>query len=607
MPEINSHRIASWKTLGTALYLLTSLFTQSLAWNTPSGNCSLNANSFDFIVVGGGTAGLAVASRLSQEVPEWCILVLEAGADGREEPGITIPGRKGSTFGSKYDWNLTTTPQEGLLGRKVSVTRGKVLGGSSALNLLSWDRGARAEYNSWEELGSPGWNWKSMYASMLKAENFFPSPEYGDEGVGYGGPVQTIISRGYPDHLKRFIPTMVSLGLPQNNESLNGNLIGTMRQPTNIRPSDYTRSYSPAYLELASPNLFVRVDTRDGTILNVSKEVIISAGTYQSPGLLELSGIGNEKVLRAAGINKTVYHLPGVGENFQDHWRIQNSYKLKAGFKSQDKLRYNLTFAAQQLALYNQNQVSLYDSFGPGYAFLNWSQISNGTADSQYVLALNATTSASPVTKKKLEFLTDAKHSAEVPQIEIIASDGYTGGQGYPANGTALYGSDFFTLIAGIMHPFSLGSVHINTSSISVQPLINAGYLAEKYDLSAVIAASKYMQRVANTAPLSSVWESEYEPGPDVVTEEQWDIFVRKNTFTVSHPVGTCAMLPESDGGVVDPELKVYGTSGLRVVDASIIPLLPSAHIQTAVYGIAERAAEFIVAEWAANQTALVS
>ncbi|KAF2466931.1 alcohol oxidase [Lindgomyces ingoldianus] len=575
--------------------------------------CNANGTAFDFIIVGGGTAGLAVSARLSLSLPQSCILVLEAGPDGRDEPGIYIPGRKGSTIGGKYDWNLTSTPQPGLSSRVVPQTRGKVLGGTSALNLMVWDRASAQEFDAWEGLGNPGWNWKSMYKAMLRVENFFPSEEYGEEGVGHRGPIQTLINRILPEHQKTWIPTMNFLGMESNLESLGGYPLGVMRQPTNIRESNYTRSYSPEYLNLAGQNLILKLGMRvakinfkkltatgvtldNGSILTATKEVIISAGSFQSPQLLELSGIGSSTVLSAAGVS-IIKELPGVGENLQDHVRIMNSYKLKPNFTSTDILRVNATYAAQQLALYNAGEVSLYDYTASGYTYMNWSSISSNTSTYLTNIAKSATPNPSPVDKLKLSWL-EAPYTQTVPQLEIIFSDGLTSVAGYPAANSSLYGSLFFTLISAVQHPLSRGNVHITSANISTPPTINPNYLSHPYDLAALKVATKFARQIADTSPMKEVWDTEYEPGAGVQTEAQWENFVRKTTLSIYHPVGTCAMITEKDGGVVSPELKVYGVKGLRVVDASVVPVGVGAHMQTVVYGVAERAAEIIAKEY---------
>ncbi|PSN60156.1 alcohol oxidase [Corynespora cassiicola Philippines] len=571
---------------------------------------AINSNTYDFIIVGGGTAGLAVASRLSVGLPNSSVLVIEAGPDGREEPGIFIPGRKGSTLGGRYDWNLTTVAQPNANNRVFAQNRGKVLGGSSALNLMTWDRTSIAELDAWEQLGNKGWNWKSLYSSMLKAETFLPSPEYGTEGVGKTGPIKTLINRIFPLHQYTWIPTFNNLGLATNKESLNGKPIGVSTQPGNVKP-EYERSYAPEYLKIASDNLVLKLDTRvakvkfngnvatgvtleDGTEICANKEVILSAGSFQTPGLLELSGVGNATLLKQLGI-PVVKDLPSVGENLQDHIRIQSTYQLKPEFPSFDRLR-NSSFAAIELALYNAGQVSLYDYTASGYSYFPWDIVSNETAAELRAIVEGDTSLTSAVDKVKKSYFSPAL-SSSVPQLEVIFSDGYTGVKGYPAATSPLFGIGTFALIGVVQHPFSKGNVHVGSRNINDKPIINPNYLSHPYDLQAATNLAKFLRKLASTAPMSDIWNEEYEPGTSVQTDEDWKKYALANTLSIYHPIGTSALLPEEDGGVVDPDLKVYGTKGLRVVDASIIPLLPSAHIQTLVYGIAEKAAEIIISQ----------
>jgi choline dehydrogenase-like flavoprotein len=538
------------------------------------------------------------------------VLVIEAGPDGRQDPGITIPGRKGSTLGGKYDWNFTTVAQPSANGRIFAQNRGKVLGGSSALNLMTWDRTSIAELDAWEkELGNKGWNWKNLYPAMLKAEKFQPSTEYGTEGVGSTGPIKTVINRIFPGHQSTWIPTLNTFGLATNRESLGGNPIGVSTQPTNVSP-EYNRSYAPEYLQLAKSNLVLKTDTRvakinfkgitavgvtleDGSVVSARKEVILSAGSFQTPGLLELSGIGNETMLKSLNI-PVIKNLPTIGENLQDHIRIQSSYQLKPEYPSFDALK-NATRAAVELALYNDNKVSLYDYTASGYAYFPWSIVSNETTAKLRAL-VNSTIPTSPVDKLKMHYFSPAL-SNSVPQLEVIFSDGYTGLKGYPAANSSLSGIGTFSLIGVVQHPLSKGNVHISSSNITSKPTINPNYLSHPYDLEAAANLAKFLRTIASAEPMRSVWANEYEPGNAVQSDEDWRTYALNNTLSIYHPIGTAALLPEKDGGVVDAELKVYGTKNLRVVDASIIPLLPSAHIQTLVYGIAEKAAEMIIAE----------
>lgn len=535
--------------------------------------------------------------------------------------GINVPGLKGSTFGSQYDWNFTTAPQPDVKNRVFSWDRGKVLGGSSAINLLVYDRASSVEYDGWEQLGSSGWNWDTMLPAMEKSENFTGANTgtYGDGGVGTQGPIHSVIDRYVPAQQYPFIPTVSGLGIPTNLNSLGGNPIGVMFQPASIDPTHYNRSYSAnGYLPLAGPNLAVLTDTRvakinfnyngsvqyatgvtlqDGSAITATREVILSAGSIQSPGLLELSGIGQSSVV--AALNTTLLiELPGVGENLQDHLRVQSAYQLKSNYTSFDILRYNTTFSTEQLDKWIAGEFSIYDYSGSGFIFADWKQVVG--EDSQLVALAQAAmgNSSNPVDQKKLQWLGDPA----VPQVEAIFADGYTGVKGYPAPGTPLYGQGFSTLIGGLMHPLSLGSVHVDPADpLGSQPIIDPRYLSDgNYSLQGLIEIAKFLRRVARTPPLADVFVDEYEPGYDVVplnaTDDQWGAYVLNVSDTFYHPTGTCAMLPRADGGVVDSELRVYGTANLRVVDASIIPVQIAAHIQSAVYGIAERAAEMIIA-----------
>lgn len=560
-----------------------------------------------------------MAARVSNGLPDARILVIEAGPEGFDEEHIYIPGMKALAIMGPLDWGLVSVPQEHVKNRTIIQSRGKVLGGSSAINLMSHDRAAAVEYDDWEALGNEGWNWETLLDAMIRAENFtgINSEHYGSRGVGDSGPVKSVINRHIPSHQEYWLPTMNNLGVWTNLESLGGDVNGVMYQPSSIDPDKWVRSYSAnAYLPIAGPNLEVWTETRvakidfsegpngyratgvklsNGTIVAARREVILSAGSIHTPGLLELSGIGKADVLANAGI-KQIINLPGVGENLQDHVRVQSSYQLRDDITSFDILRFNQTYAAEQLALYHAGEPGLYDYTGSAYSFTNWEQTAGANVSSRLVeLGEQAVAKdGSPASRTKLKWLTDP----DVPQLEVIFSDGYTGVKGYPPVGSELYGESFFTLICGLMHPLSRGSVHIASDDIDDAPRINPNYLAHEHDVEALVQSIKFARKIAQTEPLRDLWVAEYEPGLDAVqTDEEWREFVYNTALTIFHPVGTAAMLPKEDDGVVDSQLRVYGTENLRVVDASIMPVLISAHIATAVYGIGEIAADLIVTE----------
>lgn len=451
---------------------------------------------------------------------------------------------------------------------------------------------------------------------MLEAENFQREDgeaQYGEEGVAYGGPIETALIEDPPPHVRAGIPTLEALGLERNLESLNGDNLGAMYQPVTHRLSNHTRSYAVDYLPRAGANLVILpnttvsrlvlsengttvtgVELSSGKKIRATKEVILSAGSLLSPKILELSGIGRKDILLKAGIEPKV-DLPGVGENLQDHLRIQTTYELLPNITGLDILRYNQTRAAAELALWQKGQTSLYQSSGSAYGFLQWPQTTSNTTN-LLNLAHSVANKSNPIDRAKLAFLSDP--ASRVPDLQVVFGDGYIGTRGYPSNTTAGYGKSYATLLGGIMHPFARGSVHIRSANASVPPVIDPRYLSNAFDLAATIQAAKFLRQMGSTAPFKDLWVKEYDPGLETQTEAQCEEYVRGEASTFYHPLGTCAMLPREDGGVVDAELKVYGVEGLRVVDASVVPILISGNIQTAVYGVAERGARIVAREY---------
>jgi choline dehydrogenase-like flavoprotein len=445
-----------------------------------------------------------------------------------------------------------------------------------------------------------------MINAMTKSENFTGQD---NDRHGYTGPIRNYYNRVIYPVLQSWQPAVSKLGINVNDHnSMGGNPIGVMFQPTNIDTTKNTRSYSASsYLPLAGRNLVVKTNTRvakvnmvkcrggayqatgvtlaGGQTITAREEVIVSAGSVQSPGLLELSGIGQPAVLKAAGINPLI-DLPGVGENYQDHIRMSNTYELKDGIDSFDNLIFDNAGAnaTGELQKWLNGERSLYEYTTAAYGFMNWQQLGLGSQMKSLARSIFGS-STNVIDAKKLKFL----ENAQVPSVEYIYEANYVGAFGYK-------GGKFITLISTVMHPFSRGNVHINAKDPYGKPVIDPKFMSNQYDHKALVEAAKFARRIANTEPIKSAWKTETEPGEAVQTDEQWLAYAKKVMASFYHPVGTCAMLPRKDGGVVDAELRVYGTTNLRVVDNSIIPIIPSAHIQTAAYGIAEVAAAKIIA-----------
>ncbi|KUI67918.1 Pyranose dehydrogenase [Cytospora mali] len=560
-------------------------------------------------------------------LPSASILVIEAGPYVTDDLDINVPGLRGKTLGTIYDWNFTTLPVEALKNRTIAVNRGRVLGGCSAHNGLIWNRAAVAEYDSWEELGNPGWNWETIYAAMQKSENY----------TGKNKLISPLLNLWEPS-----VGNVSSL--VGNNNSNQGLPMGiSLGGPNSIDPTHYNASYSTnGYLPQAGPNLTILPNTTvakvnlqktasrsneslytatgvtllDGTTLTANKEVILSAGAVQSPQLLELSGVGQPDILRAAGITPLI-DLAGVGENYQDHTGFSISYQLKddTDYLTSDLMTTNATFAAEELAKWFAGETSLYDSGGGvGFAFADWTTLLGADKAAQLKALAKPSANApsgSPqppppppppppdaVTRMKLALLDDPS----VPQAELVIGTGYSGSKGYPARGTPLYGKRFITLEAAVEHPLSRGSTHVNAADpLLGKPAIDARFFSHAYDRAGTVALARALRALAAAEPLRSVLAAEYEPGlavvpGDATDEEWWEGYLAGVASSTWHLAGTCAMLPRGEGGVVGADLRVYGTGNLRVVDASVAPLLVAAHPQTVVYGIAEVAAGMVVA-----------
>ncbi|KDN45610.1 GMC oxidoreductase [Tilletiaria anomala UBC 951] len=608
-------------------------FISSLLANAAAQPRDRPASGVDYVVLGGGTAGLTVAARLS-EGGKYTVAVLEAGPDGRGDPIIDTPGQFGADLGTKYDWNMTTQPQSNGVPA-VGWPRGHVLGGSSALNFLVWDRPNKREIDAWEQLGSPGWNWDFVYKYIKKAETYTqPDPDKIEamnftpvaSDYGTSGPIHVSFPFYVSEQVSKWIAALSSLGI-QSNTRAKGDNNGSALQPSDINPANSTRSYSAAayfWPNSNRPNLKVltgalvdKIMFNQNSIGNnlvasgvnfqyngasytvpVRKEVILSAGSVMSPAILERSGIGKESVLSAAGIPQ-LKELP-VGENLQEHTYSFAAYELESGHTTLDSLRNNATFAAEQKELYtanSKNPASILTETVPSIGYINLQELVGDDEASKIISQAESyvNSSHSPYNAtlwKQIEFL--KKDNETVTQMELIGVDGYFAGAGAP-----VAGKNYITFFAALQHPLSRGSIHISSSDPTTYPVINANYYTTDFDRTVASAGTGFLRKIAATQTYGSYIAQEVVPGAAVGNDAaSLEAFTTTTGFTTEyHPVGTASMLPERQGGVVDPRLKVYGTQNVRVVDASIIPLHVSAHIQALVYGIAEAGADLIKAD----------
>ncbi|KAG8159015.1 hypothetical protein KVR01_011458 [Diaporthe batatas] len=595
------------------------------------------APSYDFIIVGGGTAGLVVASRLSED-PAKSVLVLEAGSDLSDDARVNIPIFYAALLGSEADWNFHTTPQSGLGGRVIGLNQGKAVGGSSAINANVFVPPASDVINAWETLGNPGWEWDSFNFYFSKA---YSSPEVTDDAKkalaidvwpslnSAEGPIKTSFGNNNHSIRAAWAETFREHGRLMPNDPFIHNSVGAFSCLASI-DSKGVRSYAgSAYFQPAKQRENLKIltnaqvekiifDSSQGSpkavgvqysqdnatkVATANKEVILAAGAVQSPKLLELSGIGNADVLRKVGID-VVADLPGVGENLQDHLISYTAFHAADDIETKDALvRQEPEAIAQAMQEYIATQDGPLASLGVHtYAYLPL------PAQDQEALKAELDQQEIPEDPRSQAYYELAKDTLLDPNQPSAAFMTAIGQTNYPKdlnNASATSEPSpgkFITFGAMLSAPLSRGSVHIASSKVQEPPVVDPGYLTNPLDLEVIarhllrikpLASSTPFQKLLKQ-PLAFRFPSEDFNGDLQAAKE----YARANLGSMWHLAGTNSMLPREKGGVVDSRLKVYGVEGLRVVDASAIPLVSTANLQATVYAFAEKAADLIVGDW---------
>ncbi|THH21250.1 hypothetical protein EW146_g259 [Bondarzewia mesenterica] len=605
----------------------TSVALQDCSQSSTSGS-GTNAQTFaaikyDYLIIGGGTAGLALASRLAEN-EKFQVGVIEAGTFHQNDPLIDIPAYVGQASGNPlYDWNFVTVPQPGANGRSIAMPRGKLLGGSSGLNSMAWTRASKPEYDAWQSFAEGGtWDWDNIVPYMQKSTSVFPNQANSTFGVsaaaydpldeGFDGPVSASFNNWYSDPFPVYIEALNAIGIETNANADNGTNSGIANARSDVNRSLGSRSYAaPTYycrsanqknfqvLMQAQATKVLLKSVREGNgdefeavgvqfvsnsrtfVAQATKEIILSAGVFQSPQLLELSGIGNKTLLEGLGIN-TLIDLPEVGENLQDHLFAAVQYELKPGLVTFDELRINATFAAEQAALYNTTHSGVLAATDSALAFLPLDLFLD-KEDVQSILntfdEVVAESKPSPFQKMQYDVQREWIEQGTVPQVELIM---WSHGVVAPAANKS-----YITVFAG--------GLHINTSVALAHPVINPAWLSNDFDLKIVLEALKVAQGLGSVEAITSIAEVVTSPPPDVQGDTALSTYIRETVGSAQHPMGTAAMGPKALGGkcVVDGNLKVYGTTNLRVCDASIFPISIGTHLQSTVYAIAEKASHF--------------
>ncbi|KAK4148821.1 hypothetical protein C8A00DRAFT_47429 [Chaetomidium leptoderma] len=514
-------------------------------------------DEYDFIIVGGGTSNTRV-------------LVVEFG-DFDDTWDTALP-YNANNLQRRLMFNMTAVPTAGLGNRTFPLWIGATVGGGSTVNGMAFERGSKADYDAWEELGNPSWGWNGLLPYFKKSTTFTPPPleyvaryNYTWDSAAYGkGPIQV----GFPSWQWPNVDTPPNRCMGKGSKSRSSARTGYFNPARGRANLDLlTRHYVSKIEFKGNAAVGVQVVSRATgkvALARAKKEVIMAAGAVNTARTLQLSGVGPAPLLRSLGI-KTVVDAPGVGANFQDHpW-----FSVILQYTSASPVNPNI--------LTPNRTGSLTLSHGKNIVFLSLSDL---TTDYRTVAASlvkqDATAYLPPTYRSNPALLSGLLAQRSILRNRYLRRDADV--VEMPFGGSA-------SVVSAIQKPLSRGTIFIN--STDPDPV-----LSPVIDFSAMTTPRRYIA----SRSLATLGLVELSPGSDVETDQQIEAVLRNSLILPSfaHPSGTAAMMPRSLGGVVDPRLKVYGTTGLRVVDASIMPLIPACHLQSTVYAIAEKAADLI-------------
>ena len=549
-----------------------------------------NNPEFDFIIVGAGSAGCVLANRLSADGKS-SVLLLEAGGDDRplKEPSqllsnlmIHIPVGYAQTLKDpNVNWLFPTEPDPGSDGRVHLWPRGKVLGGSSSINGLLYIRGQQSDYDGWRQLGCEGWSWEDVFPYFRRSQN---QERGADKWHATGGPLNVSdVTERHPVS-DAVLEACAEAGIPHNTDVNGESQEGASYYQLTVK-NGLRQSAAVAYLHPAMSRPNLKVETRalaqrvvlegrkaTGVVYaqagkmvtaRARREVILAGGAINSPQLLQLSGIGDGALLQRHGIG-VAHDLPGVGENLQDHYVVGATFRLKPGTISINETSRGLPFVREAFKYLFQRKGLLTLSAAHIAAFVK-SRPDLVSPDIQYHI---------------LPATVDTTKLASEGSMELETEPG-------------------LTIAPCQVRPESRGWIRIKSPDPSVYPAIMPNYLSDPLDQEVIVAGLKWARKIANQKALAPYVQAELTPGDTVRTDADFLAFARAAGATIYHPVGTCQM-GHGPRAVVDPQLRVHGIEGLRVVDASIMPRLVSGNTNAPTIMIAEKASDMILGRPAA-------